>query len=66
MEQTERYLTETEAAALLKVQPSTLRKWRHYRKGLPYHRVGLTGRLIRYKESDVIAAMESHRISFDD
>jgi excisionase family DNA binding protein len=45
-------LTDTQAAALLAVQPRTLRLWRHTR-GLPHIR--LTSKVIRYRRSDLDA-----------
>jgi predicted DNA-binding transcriptional regulator AlpA len=58
------YLTETEVAAITGRAVSTLRNERFLRRGLPYLKIGK--RSIRYKTSDVIAAMESRRIAFDD
>lgn len=51
-------LTESEAAALLKVQPATLAAWRlrgHPR--LPFVRVG---RCVRYRAQDLAAFIEGH------
>ena len=58
------YLNEMEVAALTGRAVSTLRNERFMRRGLPYLKVG--GRSIRYKTEDVIAFMESRRITFDE
>jgi hypothetical protein len=58
------YWNEVEVAAFTGRAVSTLRNERHLRRGLPYLRIGK--RSIRYKMSDVIASMESRRISFDE
>jgi hypothetical protein len=57
------YLTEVEVSALTGRAVSTLRNERHLRRGLPYCKI--SARSIRYRLSDVIAKMESRRISFD-
>jgi hypothetical protein len=57
------YLNEMEVAAVTGRALSTLRNERFLRRGLPYLRVG--GRSIRYKLEDVLAFMESRRISFE-
>jgi hypothetical protein len=57
------YLNEFETAAIQRRAVSTLRNDRHLRRGLPYLKIGK--RSIRYKTSDVIAAMEAQRITFD-
>lgn len=52
-------LTPHEAAEMLQVKESTLRIWRYTKRyPLPYIK---TGRLVRYKESDVRAFIESRR-----
>lgn len=58
------YLNEFEAAEMTGRAISTLRNERFLRRGLPYLRVAK--RTIRYKLTDVIAFMESRRISFDE
>jgi len=58
------YLNEKEVAAITGRALSTLRNERFMRKGLPYYKIG--GRSIRYKTEDVIAYMESRRITFDE
>ena len=45
-------LTDAQAAALLSVEPRTLRLWRHTR-GLPHIRV--TSKVIRYRRHDIDA-----------
>ena len=57
------YLNEVEVAAITGRAVSTLRNERHLRRGLPYLKIGK--RSIRYKTVDIIATMESRRISFD-
>ena len=57
------YLNEIETAAITGRAVSTLRNERHLRRGFPYLKVGR--RSIRYKTVDIIAAMESRQISFD-
>jgi predicted DNA-binding transcriptional regulator AlpA len=59
-----KYLNEKEVAAITGRAVSTYRNERFMRKGLPYLKVG--GRSIRYKTEDVIAFMESRRITFDE
>lgn len=58
------YVNEVETAAIMCRAVSTLRNDRHLRRGVPYLKIGK--RSIRYKTSDIIAAMEACRISFDD
>lgn len=58
------YLNEKEVAAITGRAISTLRNERFMRKGLPYYKIG--GRSVRYKSEDVIAYMESRRITFDE
>lgn len=57
------YWNEFEVAAITGRAVSTLRNERHLRRGLPYLKV--SKRTIRYKNQDVVASMESRRISFD-
>ena len=53
-------LNEDDAAALLGVEATTLAVWRCTKRyGLAYVRVG---RLIRYKESDLLDFLESRRV----
>jgi hypothetical protein len=54
-------LTEAEAAAWLKVQIFTLRKWRREGRGPRFIRCGR--RLIRYMDTDLCGWMEGHRYS---
>ena len=49
-----RALTEAEAAQRLAVSASTLRNWRHQRKGPAFQRFG---RAVRYLEADLDAFM---------
>lgn len=58
------YQNEFETAAIMRRAVSTLRNDRHLRRGLPYLIIGK--RSIRYKTTDIIAAMESRRISFNE
>jgi hypothetical protein len=58
------YLNEFEVAAITGRAVSTLRNERFLRRGFPYLRIGK--RSIRYKTPDIITAMESRRICFDD
>lgn len=51
------YLTPREAAALLKVKPYTLSRWRMLKMGPPVIRLNL--RVIRYRRADVEAFMQS-------
>ncbi|MGD0231538.1 MAG: helix-turn-helix domain-containing protein [Syntrophorhabdales bacterium] len=53
------YLTDKEVAKLTKRAVQTLRNERTQGKGFPYVRIG---RSIRYRASDVIAAMEALKI----
>lgn len=52
-----RYLTPAEAAAIMHVQPDTLRKWRAVGFGPRWYRVN--SRNFRYLESDCVAFMET-------
>jgi len=58
------YLDEKQAAVLTGLAVSTLRNQRHCRKGLPYLKVG--AKSVRYRTVDLIAFMESRRITFGD
>jgi len=53
------YLTEREVAAITKDALSTLRNNRHVGRGFPYIK---RNRSVRYRLSDVIAAMEGSRV----
>jgi len=57
------YLNEQEVELLTGIKLWTLRHHRQNRRGIPYLKVGM--RAIRYKTADVVAYMESTRISFD-
>ncbi len=48
----ESLLTEVQAAALLMLSPSTLKKWRRTRRGPRYYRLGSA---VRYKREDLEA-----------
>ena len=60
METTTRYLTEGQVSEITNFALSTLRNARFNRTGIPYHKIGR--RSVRYKLSDVIGYMDSHRI----
>lgn len=53
----ERLLTEKEAAAMLGLQPSTLRRWRSVGQPGQPEFVRVAGRAIRYRLSDLTAYM---------
>jgi excisionase family DNA binding protein len=53
-------LTDPQAAALLGVEPRTLRLWRHTR-GLPH--IKLTSKVIRYRRSDLDAWLSRHVVA---
>ncbi len=57
------FLTEAETSILSRRAISTLRNQRFLRKGFPYTKCGKS---VRYRVSDILAAMEAGRISFDD
>lgn len=57
---TARYITEKEAAVRTGISVSKLQKDRHYRRGLPYVKIGKT---IRYDIDDVDQFMEQHKIA---
>jgi hypothetical protein len=57
--QQHRYLTEKEVAAITGRAVQTLRNDRHKGQGFAYIKFG---RSIRYRLSDILAAMECHRI----
>ena len=59
----DKLLTETQAAELLGVSPTTLATWRCRRRySLPFVKLG-GGRAVRYIESDVIAFGRSGRVA---
>jgi predicted DNA-binding transcriptional regulator AlpA len=58
--QQHRYLTEKEVAALTGRALQTLRNDRHRGQGFPYIKYG---RSVRYRLSDILAAMDSRRIA---
>jgi hypothetical protein len=58
-ESTMKALTDEEAAQILQVAPNTLRKWRCYRTGPAYVRMG---RCIRYLEKDLAEYLMVKRI----
>ena len=53
-------LREGETAKVLGVAVQTLRNWRHLRKGPPYIKLG---RAIRYRDEDLLAFLERHRVT---
>lgn len=57
-----KWLDEKQVGEMLNRSPQTLRKDRHYRRGLPYTKIG---RLIRYSERDVVEYMNQRRVTFD-
>lgn len=57
----QKLLTRSKAAALLDVKPNTLAVWACKRRyDLPFIKVG---RLVRYREDDVLAFLERHRFA---
>jgi hypothetical protein len=52
-------LTDVQAAKFLSVSVQTVRKWRFYRKGPAYVRMG---RSIRYQKKDLLAYLGDNRI----
>ncbi len=56
------YLTEADVAEITRKALPTLRNERHLRRGIPYLKIGIRG--IRYRTCDVLAYMESVRITF--
>lgn len=62
MDENYRYLTEVEVSQMTRIAVQTLRNDRFNRRGIPYHKVGVSGRSVRYKLLDVISYMESGRI----
>jgi len=58
----EQLLTEHQAAKCLAVSVSLLQKWRHQRKGPPYHKLG---RSVRYSTADLSEFIQTRRIERD-
>jgi hypothetical protein len=56
-ESRDRLLDPNEVAALLKVRPTTLGKWRHFRLGPRYYK--MHGQLVRYRLGDLLDWIES-------
>jgi predicted DNA-binding transcriptional regulator AlpA len=52
-------VNDQESAEILGVAPQTLRNWRSLRKGPPYLKIG---RVVRYREEDLIAYLDKRRI----
>jgi len=53
-------LNETEAAALLHLEPRTLRLWRQSR-GLPHFKP--TRKVVLYRRSDLLGWLDQHRVA---
>ena len=53
------FLTEKEAAELLRLEPDTLKHWRFQKKGPTYYKLGGA---IRYRESELLDFISSSRI----
>ena len=58
-----RYLNEKQVSEMTGIAVQTLRNWRHFGKGFPYHKIG---RCIRYNEQDIISYMEGKKITTAD
>ena len=58
----ERYLNERETSRVTGFALPTLRNHRHRGVGLPYVKVG---RAVRYRWTDIITYMESHKVKTD-
>ena len=56
------WLSERQVSEMLNVKTATLQNWRWKGVGLPYSRFM---RSVRYKESDVIAYMDSHAVKVE-
>ncbi len=50
---------EREAAGMLGCSVALLRKWRLFREGPAWCKIG---RLVRYRQSDIDAFLEAHRV----
>jgi predicted DNA-binding transcriptional regulator AlpA len=53
-------LDEREAAELLGCSVALMRKWRLFGEGVAYVKIG---RLVRYRQSDIDAFLDSHRVT---
>ena len=62
METNTRYLTEKEVSTMTGIALSTLRNKRFERTGIPYYKLGRSG---RYSLNDVIEYMESRKITIN-
>lgn len=58
-----RYLNEKQVSEMTGIAVQTLRNWRYFGKGFPYHKIG---RCIRYNEQDVISYMAGKKITTAD
>jgi len=56
------YLTESQVYDMTGIPVATLQNQRHYRKGLPYIKFGKS---VRYDKADIVAYMESRKITPD-
>lgn len=54
-----RFLPERDVAEITGLSLSKLQQDRHYRKGIPYSKVG---KLVRYSLQDVLNYMEAHKV----
>jgi predicted DNA-binding transcriptional regulator AlpA len=52
-------MNEQEAAAMVGCSVALLRKWRLFREGPSYVKIG---RLVRYSQTDLNAFLDSHRV----
>ena len=53
-------LNEREAAGVIACSVALLRKWRLFEEGPAYCKIG---RLVRYRQEDLNAFLESHRVT---
>ena len=58
-----KYLNEKQVSEMTSIAVQTLRNWRHFGKGFPYHKIG---RCIRYNEQDIISHMDGKKITTAD
>ena len=58
-----RYVSEKVVSDMTDIPVSTLQKDRHYRRGIPYLKIGKT---VRYSLADVCAHMDAHKITHSD
>lgn len=56
------WITEKQVSQMTGIAEQTLRNHRTKRVGIPYYKFGGS---VRYKKTDVIGSMESHKISFN-